>query len=84
MAYASEDMRLMGGVPGQQLFLYKTNDTEAEAIVSGYFDQAVEDYNLDTGDVIIAVCDQDGAQGVELLVATNTDGTVTTAAEADA
>jgi len=83
MAYASEDMRLMGGVPGQQLFLYKTDDIEAEVIVSGYFDAAVEDYNLDTGDVIIAVCDQDGTQGVELLVATNTAGVVTTVAEVD-
>ena len=54
MAYISEDMRLMGGVPGQQLFIYRTEDETASVTASGYFDQAAEDYNLDTGDIVIA------------------------------
>ena len=77
MAYTSEDMRLMGGVPGQQLFIYRSEDEVATVVASGYFDQAVEDYNLDTGDIIVACSGADMAAAVDLLVATNTDGTVT-------
>lgn len=77
MAYNSEDMRLMGGVPGQQLFLYRTEDVEATVIASGYFDEAAVDYTLDTGDIIIACTGTDMAAAVDMLVATNTDGVVT-------
>ena len=77
MAYTSEDMRLMGGVPGQQLFIYRSEDEVATVVASGYFDQAVEDYNLDTGDIIVACSGADMAAAVDLLVATNTDGAVT-------
>ena len=42
MAYISEDMRLMGGVPGQQLFIYSTEDNAATVAEAGYFDQAAE------------------------------------------
>jgi len=41
MAYTSEDMRLMGGVPGQQLFIYRSEDDAATVSGPGYFDQAV-------------------------------------------
>ena len=75
--YKSEDMRLMGGVPGQQLFIYRSDDAVAAIVASGYFDQAVEDYNLDTGDIVIACSGSDMAEAVDLLVATNTAGTVT-------
>ena len=77
MAYISEDMRLMGGVPGQQLFIYRTEDDAAEVVASGYFDEAVEDYNLDTGDIVIACTGENMAAAVDMMVATNTDGTVT-------
>ena len=77
MAYTSEDMRLMGGVPGQQLFIYRSEDLIATVVASGYFDQAVEDYNLDTGDIIVACSGADMAAAVDLLVATNTAGVVT-------
>ncbi|QGY39667.1 hypothetical protein GM415_05895 [Pseudodesulfovibrio cashew] len=77
MAYISEDMRLMGGVPGQQLFIYRTEDLTADITASGYFDEAVEDYNLDTGDIVIACTGATKADAVDLLVATNTAGTVT-------
>ncbi len=75
--YISEDMRLMGGVPGQQLFIYRTDDAIATVVASGYFDQAVEDYNLDTGDIIIACTGATKADAVDLLVATSSAGTVT-------
>ncbi|MGE9294155.1 MAG: hypothetical protein ACQKBW_11120 [Puniceicoccales bacterium] len=78
MAYTSEDMRLMGGVPGQQLFLYRTEDAIATVTASGYFDEAATDYTLDTGDIVIACTGADAAAAVDLLVATNADGTVTT------
>ncbi|BDQ34231.1 hypothetical protein [Pseudodesulfovibrio portus] len=77
MAYNSEDMRLMGGVPGQQLFLYRTEDAVASVTGSGYFDEAAVDYTLDTGDIIIACTGADMAAAVDMLVATNTDGVVT-------
>ena len=75
--YISEDMRLMGGVPSQQLFIYRTEDAIGSVVASGYFDQAVEDYNLDTGDIIIACSGNDKAAAVDLLVATNSNGAVT-------
>lgn len=76
MAYISEDMRLMGGVPGQQLFIYRTEDDAAEVVASGYFDDAVEDYNLDTGDIVIACTGESRAAAVDMMVATNADGAV--------
>ncbi|MEF2231119.1 MAG: hypothetical protein V3571_09340 [Pseudodesulfovibrio sp.] len=77
MAYNSDDMRLMGGVPGQQLFIYRSEDEVAAIAASGYFDQAVEDYNLDTGDIILACSGASMASAVDLLVASNDAGTVT-------
>jgi hypothetical protein len=77
MAYISEDMRLMGGVPGQQLFIYRTEDAVATATASGYFNEAAEDYNLETGDIIIACTGAGMAAAVDMMVATNTGGTVT-------
>jgi len=77
MAYKSEDMRLMGGVPGQQLFLYRTGDALAGVTASGYFDEAVLDYTLDTGDIIIACTGVNMASAVDMLVAKNTGGTIT-------
>jgi len=74
--YMSEDMRLMGGVPGQQLFIYRTDDDIATLAGEGYFDDAVEDYNLDTGDIIVACSGPTRADAIDLLVATNTAGAV--------
>ncbi len=75
--YTSEDMRLMGGVPGQQLFIYRSDDDVATIAGVDYFNDAVEDYNLDTGDIIIACSGADMAAGIDLLVAKNTSGAVT-------
>lgn len=75
--YTSEDMRLMGGVPGQQLFIYRSDDPIATIAAADYFNDAVEDYNLDTGDIIIACSGATMADAIDLLVATNTAGAVT-------
>ncbi|XXJ21518.1 hypothetical protein ACR42D_18640 [Desulfovibrio caledoniensis] len=77
MAYTSEDMRLMGGVPGQQLFIYRSEDDAATVSGPGYFDQAAEDYNLETGDIVIACTGANHAAAIDLMVAANTDGAVT-------
>ena len=77
MAYESKEMRLMGGVPGQQLFLYRSTDEIATVATSGYFDDAVEEYNLDTGDIVIACTGTGYAEAIDLMVAANTDGVVT-------
>lgn len=74
--YTSEDMRLMGGVPGQQLFIYRSDDDIATIIAADYFNDAVEDYNLDTGDIIIACSGATMADSIDLLVATNAAGSV--------
>ncbi|GAB7024702.1 hypothetical protein [Salidesulfovibrio brasiliensis] len=74
MAYASNDLRLIGGYPGQQLFLYKTADDLATTVASGYFDDAAEDYNLGTGDIVLAVTGTNAA--VDVLVI-NSIGPVT-------
>jgi hypothetical protein len=78
--YISEDMRLMGGVPGQQLFVYRSDDDAATVAAPGYFDKAVEDYNLDTGDIVIACSGPTRADAVSLLVATNVAGAVSVVA----
>ncbi|NDV19954.1 hypothetical protein GO013_11025 [Pseudodesulfovibrio sp. JC047] len=76
MAYISEDMRLMGGVPGQQLFLYRSKDPIATVNHIGYFDKAAIDYTLDTGDIILVCSGNNQAEAVDILVATNSNGTV--------
>lgn len=76
MAYNSEDMRLMGGVPGQQLFIYRSTDADTTVSTSGYFNEAVEEYNLDTGDIVIACTGDDNASGIDVMVAKNSSGTV--------
>lgn len=77
MAYAKASMRLMGGVPGQQLFLYSTADVISTVAASGYFNSAATDYNLTTGDIIIAVCNTGSTKTVDLLVATYGSSTAT-------
>lgn len=82
MAYNWEMMRRMDGIPGQQLFLYKSTDVAATIKASGYFNDAVKDFNLSTGDVVIATSGAEGAAAVDTLVAKNTNGTVTVVASA--
>jgi hypothetical protein len=77
MAYDATHLRLLGGVPGQQIFLYSTADALSTVVASGYFDAAADHYNLSTGDVLLAVCSTGGTKTVDLLVATVAAGTAT-------
>ena len=77
MAYSAANLRRIEGVPGNATYKYFTTDFLSVVVASGYFDDAVDDYNLDTGDAIIATTGAAGAAAVDLLVATNTSGTVT-------
>lgn len=70
MSFDSSTMRLMGGVPGQQLFLYRTADAIGTVSGGGYFTPAVEEYNLTSGDIILAVTGFGGASVLDALVAT--------------
>ena len=79
MAYSLNTMRLMGGVPGQQFFLYRTADAIADVDDAGYFDNAALEYNLSTGDIVLCVTGFGAANVLDALVATVTDGVVTTA-----
>ncbi|MGE4265138.1 MAG: hypothetical protein AB7E46_11785 [Desulfovibrio sp.] len=55
MSFDSTTMRLLGGVPGQQLFLYRSADAAAEQGALGYFNNAIAEYNLSSGDIVLAV-----------------------------
>lgn len=68
MSYDASFMRLMGGVPGQQLFLYRSADAIGTVDDAGYFDTAVDEYNLATGDMILAVTSFGGTQALSALV----------------
>ncbi|WP_243544730.1 hypothetical protein [Pseudodesulfovibrio tunisiensis] len=78
MAYASEDMRLMGGVPGQQLFLYRTEDPLETVATDDYFAPAREDYNLGTGDFIVATMGPGMASVARLFVTRDNEGVLAT------
>lgn len=78
MSYKSEDMRLFGGVPGQQLFLYRTEDAAAAVGAAGYFSAAVEEYHLETGDVVLACTGAKRAAAVRVGVVTVKDGSAST------
>lgn len=78
MSFDSTTMRLLGGVPGQQLFLYRTADAVEAVNASGYFNNAIAEYNLSSGDMILAVTGY-GAQAVlDGLVATVSSGNAST------
>jgi len=77
MSYDSTTMRLMGGVPGQQLFLYRTADAIGAVGASGYFNSAVEEYNLTSGDIILSVTGFGTLAVIDGLVATVSGGTAT-------
>lgn len=78
MAYTTSTMRLMGGVPGQQLFLYRTADELSTVVASGYFDDAYDHYNASTGDVVLVVYKFGGTQKLCGFLLSNISGTITT------
>jgi len=78
MSFDSTTMRLMGGVPGQQLFLYRTADAVGTVSANGYFNNAVEEYNLSSGDIILLVTGFGTLSVLDALVASVSGGTATT------
>ena len=78
MTYDASSMRLMGGVPGQQLFLYRSADAIGLVDDSGYFSKAIEEYNLGAGDIILAVTSASTAPALSALVATVSGGVAST------
>jgi hypothetical protein len=76
MSYATADMRLMQGVPGQALYHYRTADLKATVAGAGYFNNAVTETNLATGDVISVVYGFGGTMGTTSYVAAVADGVV--------
>jgi len=78
MSYDSSTMRLLGGVPGQQLFLYRTADASGAVSASGYFDSAIAEYNLSGGDVILAVSGFGTLPVLDGLVVSVANATATT------
>jgi len=78
MSFDSTTMRLLGGVPGQQLFLYRSADAAAELSVSGYFNNAIAEYNLSSGDIILVVTGFGALSVLDALVATVSGGNAST------
>lgn len=78
MTFDSTTMRLMGGVPGQQLFLYRTADAAASVGASGYFNNAIAEYNLSSGDIVLAVSGFGVLPVLDALVASVNATTATT------
>lgn len=78
MTYDASSMRLMGGVPGQQLFLYRSADAIGSVDDPGYFTKAIGEYNLGTGDIILAVTGPDTAPALSALVAVVSGGAAST------
>lgn len=78
MAYTASTMRLIGGVPGQQVFMYRSTDAETSTDDTDYFLAAKADYNLTTGDIILCVYSYGGSMGLRGYVVTaSTTVTVT-------
>jgi hypothetical protein len=78
MSYDSTTLRLMGGVPGQQLFLYRTADAVGTVTASGYFNNAIAEYNLSTGDMILCVTGFGATPVFDGLVVSVSGATATT------
>lgn len=78
MSFDSTTMRLLGGVPGQQLFLYRSVDAAAELSASGYFNNAIAEYNLSSGDIVLAVSGFGVLPVLDALVASVSGGNAST------
>ena len=77
MAYSASAFRKIDGVPGQCLYSYTTADLQSVVAASGYFDTAVDDYGLTTGDIVYIVYATGGTIGGDFYVVTDTSGTIT-------
>lgn len=78
MAFSSSTMRLIGGIPGQQLFMYRTADAETSTDDSDYFLNAKTQNNLSTGDIILNVYAFGGSMGLRGYVVTSSTAVTVT------
>ena len=78
MAFSSSTMRLIGGIPGQQLFMYRTADAETDTDDSDYFLAAKTQNNLTTGDIILNVYGFGGSMGLRGYVVTSSTAVTVT------
>lgn len=60
MSYDSTKMRRREGPPGEAGYRYTTTDLLSVAVASGYFDDAVDDFNLADEDDITIVASNGG------------------------
>ena len=63
MAYVTAKFRKIDGIPGQAFFTYITADLASVFEASGYFDTAITEYGLSTGDIIMVVSTDTAANG---------------------
>lgn len=78
MAFDRKTFNKFGDWSDQKVFQYRTADTHTTAFASGYFNEAVNTSNLETGDIIFAVCGFGGTMVLRAYVATVNNGVVTT------
>jgi hypothetical protein len=70
MAFTRETLNKFGDWAGQKVFQYRTADTHTTAFANGYFNDAVKEANLETGDIIFAVTGFGGTIALRAYVAT--------------
>jgi len=78
MGYLAANMRRIEGIPGQSLYHYQSTDALSVVSASGYFDDAVDEYGLGTGDVVLVTAGSAKTEEIALFVATVTAGVVST------
>lgn len=81
MSYDSKTMRRLDGPPGEATFRYSTEDSPAAVKGAGYFDAAVGEYNLSSGDIIMAVT-ATGGTPVPAVLGVRVSGGIVTVASA--
>ena len=77
VGYHYKGMRLLGGIPGQQVFAYRSIDAQADVRHPGYFNKAIDEYGLSSGDMILAVMGEPGEEVPAFYVARINGGLVT-------
>lgn len=79
MAYAASGLFKMAGFGKNSCYVYRSNDTVATIVASGYFNTIYT--QLKNGDLFLLIADEDGTPGAQMCFVTSADGaaTVTTA-----
>ncbi|NDV19220.1 hypothetical protein GO013_07280 [Pseudodesulfovibrio sp. JC047] len=68
MPFNQDNMSLQSGYPGKQMFTYHSADTIETVAENGYFNDAISNNNLTTGDIITVV--DNGTPTVDVVVVT--------------